>query len=254
MTNFTAYLPQVGPVEVWWESADEGVATVDAEGFATGRSAGQVFLRAQREGIVGDSALLNVLTDTSGVALVTISPGDTSVSPGDSILAIASALSYHGQPIVVAGFTWFSSDTNVARVSSQGGVKARSPGFTVLRALVEQFQSAPALLRVTARVRTGSFVGFSGTPVSGTATLENVDGTSVLRFADDFQCESGPSLYVYLSNSSAITAASLEIAPLKSVAGAQAYTIPAGVGSGDYGFAVIHCKPYNHTFGYAELD
>ncbi len=254
MTVFSGELEQGAPVAVRWESADGSIATVDQTGTATGRADGQVFIRALLEGVASDSALLNVLSDTSGIAVITVSPEDTVLRTGDSIRAVAAARSYHGQLLDGLDFAWASSDTAVAVVTPEGTLTARSPGFSLVRASVGPFQSAPAILRVTGASRTGSFMGYSGTPVSGTARLDAADGTVALSFSEDFQCEPGPSLYVYLSHSGAITASSLEIAPLKSVAGAQAYTIPDGVGPGDYGFVVIHCKPYNHTFGYAQLD
>ncbi len=88
----------------------------------------------------------------------------------------------------------------------------------------------------------------------GEASLvRQTDGTLLLSFSSDFRVTDGPNLFVYLSNLRGVDSASIQIAPLTSITGAQSYVIE-GVSITQFDYAVIYCVPFRVTFGWAQLN
>ena len=88
--------------------------------------------------------------------------------------------------------------------------------------------------------------------VEGTATLAELpDGGLVLRFGDDFKSSNGPNLAVYLSATNSVTSSSLKLGDLKATQGAQTYPVQADLDQ--YAYVIIHCVPFNVSFGSARL-
>ena len=79
------------------------------------------------------------------------------------------------------------------------------------------------------------------------------NGNLLLQFDDNFLSSNGPGLYVYLSTSNSVGSNSLEVERLNSTQGQQLYTIQGDIELDAYSWVIIHCKPFNVTFGYAEL-
>lgn len=91
---------------------------------------------------------------------------------------------------------------------------------------------------------------------SGTATIYTLpDGKRVLRF-ENFSVTNGPSLNVYLVQSSdgAIDSGYLDLGKLKGNKGDQNYEIPAGVDLSQYKSIIIWCVPFKVTFAVAALQ
>ena len=69
---------------------------------------------------------------------------------------------------------------------------------------------------------------------------------------DSFNTSNGPDIFVYLSQ---------EIMPinfipagkLKRTMGTQTYNLPANTQAEDYLYVCIHCKAFNHLFGYTAI-
>jgi hypothetical protein len=103
--------------------------------------------------------------------------------------------------------------------------------------------------------------------VTGSVTMEyTIGGSKLLKIGDDFSTDTGPDLYVYLSNSTDFTTGPSitpddveELGLLTSlvidgiVTGASTYTIPDDVDIGNYKYVVIQCKAFNAFWGYSEL-
>ncbi|MBE9061587.1 DM13 domain-containing protein [cf. Phormidesmis sp. LEGE 11477] len=100
---------------------------------------------------------------------------------------------------------------------------------------------------------------FIGTdhPTSGAAKVVEVDGTSYLKFDSAFSSDNGPDLFVLLHTEAVPESYSAEnyvnLGRLQSVEGAQRYAIPEGVDASAFKSAVIWCRQFNVTFGYATL-
>lgn len=104
-------------------------------------------------------------------------------------------------------------------------------------------------------------------PVTGGFTVEQHDGKTHLVFSKDFSTNpQAPDLQVVLLKS-ATPLKSLkapnyplspgsytQIAPLKSVKGAQTYTLPAGVDVKAFGSVLIWCRMANATMAWAPLN
>ena len=100
------------------------------------------------------------------------------------------------------------------------------------------------------------FVG-AGHPTNGAATVVEVDGQSYLEFDSAFSSDSGPDLFVLLHTEAVPESYSADnyvnLGRLQSVAGAQRYAIPEDVDVSAFKSAVIWCRQFNVTFGYATL-
>jgi hypothetical protein len=69
---------------------------------------------------------------------------------------------------------------------------------------------------------------------------------------DSFQTNNGPDLYVYLS-AEVMPVTFINAGKLKSTGGTQVYPLTAAPDLSQYKYIAIHCKAFNHLFGYATL-
>jgi len=89
--------------------------------------------------------------------------------------------------------------------------------------------------------------------VTGTAQIfENQDGTFDVKL-QSFNTNNGPDLYVYLSKE-IMPVDFISLGKLKSTNGNQVYAVPGTPDFSEYKYICIHCKEYNHLFGYALLN
>ncbi len=103
---------------------------------------------------------------------------------------------------------------------------------------------------------TNEFIGVAH-PASGTAKIVEENGQRYLEFDTAFSSQAGPDLFVLLHAESVPRSYNpdkyVNLGPLQQVAGAQRYAIPADVAVADFKSAVIWCRQFDVTFGYAEL-
>ncbi len=124
-----------------WSSSNSSIATVDASGRVTGRSAGSVRITATSEGRSGDVSLkvLALASSAPGaVDRVVIEPSSVTLSARRRETAQLRVRAYdaEGREVSVTKVSWQTSDKKVATVSSSGRVKAVSPGSAVITAKV----------------------------------------------------------------------------------------------------------------------
>jgi hypothetical protein len=238
-----------------WLSSDQSVATVDADGRGTGVAPGQVSITASAGEILSRPALLSVVADTSVVASVVVRPASATVAPGASHQFTAIATNAVGGVIQGTSFSWSSSDPAVASISAAGVATGLRPGQVEIRASADGISSLPARLDVVGLTRTGTFTSNPRTSyhVGGTARLSSTAGGLELHLGADFTSSSGPGLHVFLSSSQGVGSGSLDLGTLRQTSGAQIYAVPSGIGLSDFDWVVIHCVPFNVTFGYALL-
>lgn len=125
---------------VWSSSA--GVASVDANGLATGISPGITTITAQGGGLTG-SATLEV---TPTVATITVAPGSATLTAlGVSQSFTATARDANGYAIPGVQFTWSSTGPAVATVAASGTATAAGAGTTTIRAAAGGILGAAAL-------------------------------------------------------------------------------------------------------------
>ena len=137
-------------VEFTWMSSDDGVATVDLSGLATGISAGEATITATADGISG-TAVLTVTEPPPPppmVANVTVTPPTASIEEGDTQQFDAVAMTVEGIVIPGVEFTWTSSDETVATVDASGLAIGVGAGAVTITATAGEI-SDTAMLTVT---------------------------------------------------------------------------------------------------------
>ncbi len=99
----------------------------------------------------------------------------------------------------------------------------------------------------------GQFMNGPYGNVSGRAILfRNTNGSYDIKL-ENFNTSNGPDLYVYLSKE-IMPVNFIQLEKLKSTTGNQVYAIPGTPDFAQYKYVCIHCRQYNHLFGYALLQ
>ena len=88
--------------------------------------------------------------------------------------------------------------------------------------------------------------------VSGEAKIFKT-GTRYDLKLTNFSGSNGPDLRVYVSKEM-YPATFIDLGALKATGGNQVYEIPGMVDFTQYKYALIHCRQYNHLFGWALLQ
>lgn len=98
----------------------------------------------------------------------------------------------------------------------------------------------------------GQFMNGPYGNVTGQAVLlRNSNGTYQVLL-ENFNTSNGPDLYVYLSKE-IMPANFILLEKLRSTNGNQVYNIPGTPDFAQFKYVCIHCRQYNHLFGYAQL-
>lgn len=242
-----------------WSSTDPAVASVDANGLVSGKQVGQTRITASARGITSMQAMLTVVANANQVARVIVTPDSGLITVGKTLQFSATARNLNGDVLSGTTFTWRSEDATIATVDNNGLAAGIKAGKVNIIATADGIDSPAAILTVMGMspARRGTFTRRPGTSynVSGTATLEQqTNGSLVLRFGNDFTCSSGPGLEVFLSTSNTVGSNSRSLGRLQSTSGEQSYNLPPGIALNTYSWVIIHCVPFNVTFGYAQLQ
>lgn len=98
--------------------------------------------------------------------------------------------------------------------------------------------------------------GFENGPygrVSGVAKVVRNPGNTYDVVLDSFQTNNGPDLFVYLSKE-VMPVNFIVAGKLKATSGTQVYSLSFVPDLSQYKYVAVHCKAYNHLFGYALLQ
>jgi hypothetical protein len=111
--------------------------------------------------------------------------------------------------------------------------------------------------RMEKTIVSGNFVR-SEHPTTGMAKVVMMNGKQYLKFDSTFKSDDGPDLYVILHRQTTPKDYKKEnyisLGRLKKVAGSQMYAIPADTDVSTFKTAVIWCRQFNATFGFANLN
>lgn len=99
-------------------------------------------------------------------------------------------------------------------------------------------------------IASGSFQD-AAHPTEGEALLIEMDNKMVVRL-EDFKTDSGPGLYVYLSEYQGAVDY-VDLGKLRATEGNMNYDVPQGTNTTKYNHVLIWCEPFSVLFGYAEL-
>jgi uncharacterized protein YjdB len=131
----------VADAPITWETSDDGVLTVDANGRATALAPGQVTLIA-RSGPAHTEVEVRV-AQPSPISLEVPAPR-RSVTTGEQFTLTAVVRDRHGQP-VSEPVSWATSDPAIATVSEGGVLLARAPGDVKVTASAAGLESVVEL-------------------------------------------------------------------------------------------------------------
>ncbi len=114
----------------------------------------------------------------------------------------------------------------------------------------------PCAANPCAAASAGRFKTVSSNTAGG-ATIVEENGKRYLEFDETFSTEDGPDLFVLLHKEATPQSYSSEnfvnLGDLQSIAGSQRYEIPENVSVDDFQSAVIWCRQFNVTFGFAAI-
>ncbi|MUL11501.1 beta strand repeat-containing protein [Aliivibrio fischeri] len=146
---------------VSWSSSNSALATINAQGLASGVSVGEVQIFAVKDGISSNEAILTVVG--ASVVSIQVTPPTKSIAKGDTQQYVAMA-TYNNNTTkdVSDSVSWSSSNTGVATISSEGlgtgvtegvanvqatlsGVSSNSATLTITSAVVRSLQITPAV-------------------------------------------------------------------------------------------------------------
>jgi uncharacterized protein YjdB len=116
---------------VFWESSDQTVAIVFADGTVQGLAPGVATISATSE---GRSASVGVTVSPVRVARIDVTPSIDSLVVGQSTQFTAIARDSTGAPLIGRTMVWRTSISTIATVSSSGLVLAANPGTITLTA------------------------------------------------------------------------------------------------------------------------
>ena len=142
---------EVPDAEFTWSSTAEMVATVDADGLATGVGAGEAMITATADSISGMATL--TVTEPPPpepiIASVTIMDAmPVMLEIGDTHQLMAVARTSEGNMIGGVMFEWSSDDNEVATVDSTGLITAVAAGMADITAMAEEVTSEPVSVTV----------------------------------------------------------------------------------------------------------
>jgi uncharacterized protein YjdB len=166
--------------EVVWKSSAEDIAAVSATGLVTALRSGEATITASSEGRAGRAAILV----QKPVASVAVRPASKELTVGEEYQLEAILRSADGEILRGRAIHWSSEHSDVASVSSRGGVRARSPGTASIEAESEGVDGG-ATIRVTRPadvpvvfVGAGDIATCPGNGDEATAQLlDNIPGT-----------------------------------------------------------------------------
>lgn len=239
-----------------WSVSNPDIASIDADGTLRGLSQGQVSVVARLGEALSDSVLVGVVDNSDQIAVIRLSPARLELQPGDTAALAAAALNALGDTLA-ADYTWSSSDPAVASVTADGQVTAVAAGVASVTAAADGLTSTTSRVAVLGAERAGTFVPRPGSRYTceGSVALRPAGaGGLEAAFGADFSVSNGPRLEVFLSPTSEVGPGSINIGPLQSNFGTQTYALPPGADLGTYNWVIIHCVPFNISFGWAQLQ
>lgn len=133
-----------------WTSNAPDVASIDISGVVTGHTVGTAQITASSSGVTSLAANLNVITATTAVASVSLTPINSTIKVGQTQQFTASAVDASGNTVSGVTFTWHNQSAGVAIVGTNGLATGIAPGTTMINASVGTVSSPTATLTVTA--------------------------------------------------------------------------------------------------------
>jgi len=250
-------------VEFHWKSLDTQLVVVGQPGQIIAIAEGEGRIEVTVEGpdgpISGLADTISILVFTSGtgpeIHLKALTMEQKMLSVGKSLQLIVEQDT--GTSVSFTDIEWVSTDSMVLLVSSSGLVEAESPGQAGVYARYQDQTTEVVQFTVPTTQRSAQFKPRPGSSyeVAGVVVvMEGTSGALDIAFGGDFTSSQGPGLGVYLSPTNQVTGESLRLGPLQANQGEQHYNTPTGTSLLEHNWVIIHCEPFDVTFGYAQLN
>ena len=240
-----------------WTSSNIMVATISTSGSATALDAGETMITASVDGKT-DTVTLTVTEPPPPppvVDRVAVSPSSPSIEEGETQQFSATAYEADNTEITGKTFTWTSSNTTVATISTSGLATAQDAGSTTIRATVDG-ESDTATLTVTAppppmlRSRTATISG--GYSAAGSVVLSEVAGGQ-LKLTITGLNSTAPDTWLALSENANIDWATSETLPSTALSFGKVpnedftstFTPPSGKDIDDYDYVILYCRRFD---------
>lgn len=176
-------------------------------------------------------------------------------------ILVVQRLGLFGLVVAIATFTHQSAmqaevRSPIAEAITQQIASSRTDlSAKLLPGSVAIAQPTPTLAQ-TNTPASGSFVS-DAHPTSGNARIIEENGQRYLELDESFRSDAGPDLLVLLHKEAVPRSYNsdnyLNLGPMQRAVGTQRYVIPAEVDLNAFQSAVIWCRQFNVTFGYATL-
>jgi hypothetical protein len=162
-----------------WASSATGVATIGGgSGLATGITAGTTQITASASGVTSPADTLTVTAAV--ITTISVTPNSPSIVVNGIQQFEATAMDGNGNTISGVTFTWASSATGVATISTGGLATGVAAGTTQITAAAGGVTSAQDPLQVTSPATVVTGTASMGAPIAGVpVTLEDSTGASV---------------------------------------------------------------------------
>ncbi len=128
-------------INVTWEAADSGVASISFTGRIGARAPGHTWIRA-RYGVLVDSASVTVKAFPGFVEITSV---PATVAIDDTVRWSARLIGGQSGRVVHREIVWSVGDPNVASVSATGVLLGRTPGSTTVTARVAGLEASDRL-------------------------------------------------------------------------------------------------------------
>ena len=266
MQQFTATAYDADNMEIVgktfsWLSSRTSVATVSPSSgsatTATGVNAGSTTITATVDGKSGMASL--TVTEPPPpppvVDRVAVSPSSPSIEEGETQQFSATAYEADNTEITGKTFTWSSSNTTVATISTSGLATALDAGSTTISAEVDG-KSGSAMLTVTEptapmlRSRTATISG--GYSAAGSVVLSEVAGGQ-LKLTITGLNSTAPDTWLALSENANIDWHTSETLPSTARSFGKVpnedfentFTPPSGKDIDDYDYVILYCRRFD---------
>ena len=137
--------------QVTWTSSNNSIASI-ATGLATGVAVGSTSITASESGITSPAVTLTVITSTSGLASIAVTPAFPSDLGVGASLQLAAVGTYTDGTTadITSKVTWTSSNSSVAAIFANGAVTGEGSGTTNITAVLSGVTSPSLKLTVKA--------------------------------------------------------------------------------------------------------
>jgi uncharacterized protein YjdB len=137
--------------QVTWTSSNNSIASI-ATGLATGVAVGSTSITATESGITSPAVTLTVITSTSGLASIAVTPAFPSDLGVGASLQLAAVGTYTDGTTadITSKVTWTSSNSSVAAIFANGAVTGEGSGTTNITAVLSGVTSPSLKLTVKA--------------------------------------------------------------------------------------------------------